>query len=747
MSMQKLFDKLYILTSTLVALTGIYAIARIHIKIGSIESSNLFSVDPALFNASRIASIGLGFLLIYFALQLFRRKRRAWQIAVLIIAVLIILSLVHPHYLVRTLWYLGALIILLISRRSYNVRSENLSLRRGVGISILVIIGALAYGAIGFYLLEKREFAMDFNAKQSIEYAVLQMTFRQSSVPLPNTEYARLFLDSLNMVSITAATIAAFSLFKPIRFATANNKREHDLAEKIIRNNSSSVEDFFKLWPSDKHYFFSKKEDAVLAYKVSGGTALVLDGPTGKSSSFGELLNDFNTFVKTQGWLPAIIHANKDLGEQTKKLGYKCIYIGSEAIVDVAKFAETTYRSKHFRYISNKAKREGLSVELWEAPLSDSQVSILRTISSQWIGMAGRREYTFVMGYFDDSYLRSCDVAVLKHGTNFTAYSNLIPSFVVSERSIDHMRHTPTMPSVGMHYLLKELILDLAQKDIKEFNLGLSPLSGIDERADTTIPERILRLIKNVGSRYYSFKGLEQFKNKFEPEWAPRFIYYDGNPTNLLKITSSLNSAVAVPRKGSLLRKKLVYGFGLIAAISYVSFPLGYILGSNNGELVSQLGADGAAYASIFNFFDVVSGFAIAGTGFLLLYKRSVTGREKLAMSAYVVGGLGGMFAALFSLPNPNHIDFSDSETMIHAILSSLNVGGIILAATLVTWLFARKTHFIVGLFVGYIILSIASVILEQTTVGPIVQRLQIITTGVWIFVIAIELFKVERLE
>src|SRR5262249_31204198 len=126
---------------------------------------------------------------------------------------------------------------------------------------------------------------------------------------------------------------------------------------------------------------------------------------------------------------------------------------------------------------------------------------------------------------------------------------NLISSYLPHSRSIDHLRYTPDMPSIGMHFLLKELILSLQQQGIQEFNLGLSPLSGLEDRAQLNLPEKVLRAAKAVGQRYYSFKGLEQFKGKFDPRWEPRYIYYKGPSANLFKVFAALSKAMAAPNK------------------------------------------------------------------------------------------------------------------------------------------------------------------------------------------------------
>ena len=78
-----------------------------------------------------------------------------------------------------------------------------------------------------------------------------------------------------------------------------------------------------------------------------------------------------------------------------------------------------------------------------------------------------------------------------------------------------------------------ELIVKLEKDGIEVVNLGLAPLSGLDRRVERTAQDKLLLLIKLLGNRYYSFKGLEQFKGKFRPDWQPNYLYYQAAPALL----------------------------------------------------------------------------------------------------------------------------------------------------------------------------------------------------------------------
>ncbi len=80
------------------------------------------------------------------------------------------------------------------------------------------------------------------------------------------------------------------------------------------------------------------------------------------------------------------------------------------------------------------------------------------------------------------------------------------------------------------------------------------------------------RLLRRFGF-YYSFKGVEQFKNKFKPNWETRYITYSGSPANLLRAVKDAEYVSSYKTRGD----RLVY-LTTIAGIAIFSIGLYFIL-------------------------------------------------------------------------------------------------------------------------------------------------------------------------
>ncbi len=681
-----------------------------------------------------LLQITLGLSLIYLAIQLFNGRRRAWIISVIMLIAIILLSLFHfPHSIMEKLFLYSATIGLLIaSSSSFTVRSDDLSLRRGVLRAIILFIAALIYGMIGFYAAGPYLFGHSFNLFDSLKYSLLQLlSFQPYVIPAPHIG-AQLFLHSIDFVSYVVITLIVISLFKPIRFAISPDRHDAATATAILEQNAHSTEDFFKLWPNDKRYFFSPSKESFIAYTVMGSSALVLDGGAGNIDEWPELFRSFTIFATQNGWHPSIIHADDKLKSALRGLNYRQLYIGEEAIIDTAEFVRTTAHSKHFRYVTNRAHRDRLGVQYWHAPLNDHQIEMLHNISRAWTSTRGRREYTFIMAPFSKQYIKQCDCAVLYAGQNPVAYVNIIPSFLPAQRSIDHLRYTNDLPAVGMHFLLKELIQESYRQKMTLFNLGLSPLSDNKKiRRYETIPDRLLLVVKRLGGRLYSFHGLDQFKNKFAPDWEPRYIYYQPPETRLARVATDLLRAVNVPKTNDN-RTVVLIALSFVAALTYASFPLAYFLHYRQiPDIVSLLGAQSAPYAWLYNGLDLLSGGLLVFIAYQLIRYYPLKRYERIVTYCFAVTGVTIILAALSPLLSSRHQNqFISVPVIVHTIASTLTSVAVF-AMLLILALYRRSKPLIIltscFLFSGA---WVATSLWTHTAIGA-AERLSITITSI----------------
>lgn len=90
--------------------------------------------------------------------------------------------------------------------------------------------------------------------------------------------------------------------------------------------------------------------------------------------------------------------------------------------------------------------------------------------------------------------------------------------------TIDLMRHVGTAPSGTMDFLFTDLMLRLKAEGYRTFSLGMAPLSGLAPERSRRLWDRFGTLIYSHGGNFYNFEGLRAFKDKFDPDWRPRYL-------------------------------------------------------------------------------------------------------------------------------------------------------------------------------------------------------------------------------
>jgi phosphatidylglycerol lysyltransferase len=549
-----------VIVSLIVGLHGVFILAtslldQININRGAHFHNNF--VDLPIF---------LALSLMYLSTLLRRRKRTAWIVTVLTYAFYLGLGLANifinigiryltPVEILRALLLPGAILILLfVLENDFVVHSDIQGFRAATRFACIMLLVALIYGVTGFSLLDNSDFHQEISFPTALHYTVDQFDLTTTRPIHPYTRRAKYFVNSLSFVSVGAVAYVIISLFQPLRFRLSeqNANRKH-MYELMMRFGGSS-EDYFKLWPHDKQYFFDDSELAGLAFRVHHGIALCLGDPVGKPNQLNHLLQEFDSMCFSNDWLPAYIHVEKSHKKLYEKNGFALQKIGQEAVLNLGHFEADVRGNKYFRNIRNKFTKQGYTTELLMPPHHQAVISRINTISDEWLSVGGRVERGFAMGYFSTDYMQDCPIMVVRDAAGtIQAFINQLPTdFNTEEANFDLLRHTKHSLGNINDFLLLGFIAVLVEKGYQRLNMGLCPLVGLtndDEIEKNGLIDGVLRFAYANGDRFYSFSGLYRFKSKFEPEWRDRFIAYRSGIRGFSMTTNALMRAMRVKTK------------------------------------------------------------------------------------------------------------------------------------------------------------------------------------------------------
>lgn len=489
-------------------------------------------------SGTRLGTALAGFALLLLASGIWRGKRTAWLIT------LIVLALTTLGHLIKGLDFEEAAVSLLILvglwlyRKRFVAQSDPPTIWRGVRVLAIALVFTLLYGTIGFAQLD-RHFSVNFNLWQATLQTVRMFTEFSNPGLIATTRFGRYFADSIYLIGGSTLGYALLALLAPVllRYPTPASERER--AAAIVASHGRTVLARFCLF-EDKKYFFSSG-GTVIAYAYSNRTALVLGDPIGPTADLLAAVTEFQSFCARNDWTFAFYQTLPDTLAAYHQAGLHEIKIGEEAIVDLASFSLKGGEMKSLRTSVNKLERLGYACHISQPPHENSLLDALDQISHQWLTERKGQEMKFSLGWFDRDYLNTTLIQYVTDAAGeIVAFSNLVEEYQNRELAVDLMRHTHEMPAGTMDYLFVNLLLEAQQRGYQTFNLGLSGLAGVGESKEDTAVEHAMHFIYTKVNTSYNFKGLHSFKEKFAPHWSPRYLIYP-SLTHLPVIALALN--------------------------------------------------------------------------------------------------------------------------------------------------------------------------------------------------------------
>ena len=107
------------------------------------------------------------------------------------------------------------------------------------------------------------------------------------------------------------------------------------------------------------------------------------------------------------------------------------------------------------------------------------------------------------------------------------------------------MRYRPDSAQGVMDYLFIRIMLWGREQGFAWFNLGMAPLSGLQNRSLAPLWNRFGALVFGRGEAFYNFRGLHQYKDKFDPRWEARYLAAPGGMMVLPRVLADLTALIA----------------------------------------------------------------------------------------------------------------------------------------------------------------------------------------------------------
>jgi lysyl-tRNA synthetase class 2 len=457
--------------------------------------------------------------LVIVAHGLWRGSRRAAALAGIALTALGIAGLLHGRHVLTPALALAGAAALVAARGSFRTGAARSGTRGPAALAVACVVGAYAIATASLLSTDR---VRGWGAAAAGAGAWLW----DGSWWLVSLSPAALVLDLLVILALGSGAVCVWRLLSPAASADGHTAEQHRRAAAIIAAHATDSLAPFTL-REDKSFHFAC--GGVLAYRTLRGTAVVSGDPVGPPGSAPAILADFEEHATAHGWDVVLTGAAESHLRGYRRLGFKTLCIGEEAVVDPATFTLAGRKMKAVRHAVTRQGRRGWTLEaVAGTELTATTTAELADVEAEWRANQPRLTgFAMTLGRLWGAEEDGHSLYVIGRGPE-----GAVSAFVRFARyreglSLDVMRRVGEAPN-GLNDALVVRAIEYAQAHgLKAVSLnfaGFAHVMGPDRRL--TPAQRAVRWLLGRTHGRFQLERLVTFNDKFEPRWERRYLVH-----------------------------------------------------------------------------------------------------------------------------------------------------------------------------------------------------------------------------
>ncbi len=492
----------------------------------------LNNVFPVFLNGSALATaIFTGLILMILARGLSRRKRRAWVLALAILAVNLATEIFRTnHHPVQILLSILSIVALVVFRNSFYAKSDpstRLQPLIGFGVALLVFF-------IASLLLLRFRNHDEIIGNPSIKNIFLFIIEGLVGVAGPVKFTSERASDA---IAFTLGTFGVFTLIVPLwlyfrRVKPIPKMSDDDMnvVRKLIKHDLEQDSLGYFATRRDKSVIWAANRKAGIAYRVQGGVMLASGDPFGEYSLWPEAIAEFLKVAQEHAWTPAVMGCS-DRGGQVwvEHAGMIAIDIGDEAIISVKDFTLEGRPMANVRQMVNRIKRKGYSCTTHKWSELDESIRMqLRELAHEWRYGVGERGFSMSMDRFGEDDDPDTYITIARYEGEIKGLLYYVP-WTTNALSLDRMQRERGTDAGVNELMIVETVEYARANNLAYVSLNFAAFRSLFERADKISAGPITRGMRNLirfSSNFFQVESLYRFNAKFQPGWETRYVLY-----------------------------------------------------------------------------------------------------------------------------------------------------------------------------------------------------------------------------
>jgi lysyl-tRNA synthetase, class II len=493
-------------------------------------------VPGTLTNVTRTSDVIVGLLLILLALGLRRRKRRAWQAVLALLAFDIVIHFLRFPHLPREITIsissivaIGLLAGLLYFHREFYAIGDPRTRWSVLNVFVVLVVADVA---IGLGYLSVGPLAGNYSLSQRLQDVVYELVGVYGPVQWASDARSDLYHLLTSALGLFTLVVTIYLLLRSAQPRSRLTQTDQERIKELLdRHGDRDSLGYFAL-RDDKSVIWSPSGKAGVCYRVVSGVMLASGDPLGDPEAWPGAITEFLADAARHAWRPAVMGCS-ELGAEVwcRQGDLSALELGDEAIVNVADFSLSGRSMRNVRQMVNRVAKSGYKAEVRRVgDIPRQELDRIIRAADHWRGSHTERGFSMALGRLGGRGDGDCVLVTAEENGVLRAVLQFVP-WGHDGLSLDLMRRDRNAQAGLNDFLIVESIKAAPELGIKRLSLNFAMFRAALERGEKIGAGPVLKAWRNLLvflSRWFQIESLYKFNAKFSPTWEPRFFVYPG---------------------------------------------------------------------------------------------------------------------------------------------------------------------------------------------------------------------------
>ena len=504
-------------------------------------ANRLNSYAPLLVNSTAFSTaLFTSLILILVARGLARRKRRAWNMTIIILVLNVTAELfrIHIHF-IQLIVNLSLLAILVIFRKEFYAISDPTTKRQPFVIFFRILSLTIFSGIFLIYFRHGNQLIGNPNFTDVLQTVLRGLVGVSGPIEFTSTTVSHTVDNTLGALGIFTIILPLWLYFRRVRPITTTTPEDLEQIKELIKHDTDQDSLGYFATRKDKSVVWTQNKKAGIAYRVQGGVMLASGDPFGEFSLWPDAINEFLKIAREHAWTPGVMGCSDRGGEVwVEHAEMIAIDIGDEAIIKVSEFTLEGRPMANVRQMINRIARKGYTTTTAKWADVDSETkNRLRKLAQEWRYGVAERGFSMSMDRFGEDEDHNTCITIAYLGGEIKGLLYFVP-WTTDGLSLDRMQRERGTDAGVNELMIADTVAWSKTNGITHISLNFAAFRSLFERADKISAGPITRGTRNLirfFSNFFQVESLYRFNAKFQPEWETRYVLYP-RATDLPKV-------------------------------------------------------------------------------------------------------------------------------------------------------------------------------------------------------------------